>query len=78
MDGQQKQILLDVFKVATTRNYYLTRIVGNILHNLSKTDFDRNLVINEIQELKMYDIENLNENDPMKLVIKKLLAKVDV
>lgn len=72
-----EQILLDVFKVATTRNYYLTRVVGNILHNLSQKDFNKQTIVDEIEKLKQYDIDNLNENDPMKLVIKKLLAKVD-
>jgi predicted ATPase len=72
-----EQILLDVFKVATTRNYYLTRIVGDILHSLSKENFNKELVKEEIRKLNVYDIENLNENDPMKMVIKKLLAKVN-
>lgn len=72
-----EQILLDVFKVATTRNYYLTRVVGNILHSLSQPDFDKDSVVDEIRKLKEYSIENLNENDPMKIVIKKLLAKVN-
>jgi predicted ATPase len=73
-----EQILLDVFKVATTRNYYLTRVIGKILEDISSKNVDRDKVKQEIIELKKYDIETLNDNDPMKLVIKKLIARTEI
>lgn len=72
-----EQILLDVFKVATTRNYYLTRLVGEILNKISKEKFEKKDIADDILKLKELDIENLNENDPMKIVIEKILTKID-
>lgn len=71
-----EQILLDVFNVATTRNYYLTRIVGNILDEISHADSDQASIRNKITALRRFDLDHLNENDPMKIVIQKLLNKI--
>lgn len=72
-----EQILLDIFNVATTRNYYLTAIVGNILKELAHIDPDLAKVRSDIQNLRRLDISNLNENDPLKAVIVKLINKTN-
>jgi predicted ATPase len=72
-----EQILLDVFGVATTRNYYLTRVVGNILEELSKVNPELPKIKSDIRDLMKLDLSNLNENDPLKAVIEKLTSKVN-
>ena len=71
-----EQILLEVFNVATTRNYYLTRVVGRILKELSKTEPNLEILKREVSELRRLDIDNLNDDDPLKNVIEKLFEKV--
>lgn len=72
-----EQILLDIFEVATTRNYFIAERVGKILHALSQPNFNRESVLSEIRDLQSINIENLNDNDPMKMAIQKLLKKVN-
>jgi len=63
-----EEILYRVFKVRTTRNYYLELELRELLHKIATKDKDKNRMIeilNRIKELK------LDNKDPLKLVIKK-------
>lgn len=67
-----ENILLNVFNLASTRNYYLSDLVGDALSLISKKDKDLN-EINKIKEkLSKLDL-SLKEYDPLKKIIKTIL-----
>lgn len=63
-----EEVLLKVFKVPTTRNIYLAKIVGDMLDRIAKGDIDYQEVASKVQFLR--DVkENMSEVDPMKKII---------
>ncbi|GAB2546632.1 AAA family ATPase [Spirosoma aerophilum] len=69
-----EQILLDVFEMPTTRNFYLSIKITEILELMAIPEPDRNLIDHKLNELRDYDFSNLNDADPFKKVINKLLS----
>lgn len=69
-----EQILFEVFEVVTDRNFYLYSIVEKMIREMEKNKPDYELIDIHRKELRCYDYTNLNDNDPMKLIIKNLLT----
>lgn len=70
-----EQILLEVFKVPTTRNYYIAEKVGDILEMVSKVERDDNKIKQKVMELIASNIVSLSKEDPLKPVIDRLIEK---
>lgn len=67
-----EQILLDVFKVATTRNYFITKIVTDVLKELSKEKPDYVFVKEKLSEVIFLDASDFKEHDPLKDIFSEL------
>lgn len=63
-----EEVLLKVFKVPTTRNIYLAKIVGDMLDRIAKGDIDYQKVASKVQFLKEV-MGNMSDVDPMKKII---------
>lgn len=63
-----EEVLLKVFKVPTTRNIYLAKIVGDMLDRIAKGDIDYQEVASKVQFLEEV-LKNMSEVDPMKKII---------
>ena len=70
-----EQILLDVFKTPTTRNFYVADRVGEILDLISKSKRDEKSIRQKVKDLLNDNILNLSDEDPLKEVITKLVKK---
>ncbi len=70
-----EQILLNVFKVPTTRNFYVSDKVGEILELISKETRDDNLIAEKVQELRDHNLDKLSNEDPLKDVVVKLMER---
>ena len=71
-----EDILYNIFKVPTTRNYYLANNIGNILSLISEKEQNIELIKHKVSELK--DIQlNLKKEDPLQSIIAKLIEKFD-
>lgn len=73
-----EQILLEIFNVPSTRNLYITEIMGEILKELAKPDYDKDFIKGKVKYLKSVNIEKLKDIDPLKSIISNLLKKVAV
>jgi len=71
-----EEILLEVFKVPTTRNYFLNEKIGEILNLMADPLSENQNIINKIEALKELNLENLSDNDPLKEIVVKLFDKV--
>lgn len=67
-----EEVLLKVFKVPTTRNIYLAKIVGELLDGIAKGNIDYKIVAEKIHFLEEV-VKNMNEVDPMKKIINTIL-----
>ncbi|WP_375577659.1 AAA family ATPase [Marivirga tractuosa] len=72
-----EEVLLKVFNVPTTRNYYISEKIGEILDEIAKPkNVDRlrliSLMVNQLVE---NNIGNLSEEDPLKEIVDKLISK---
>lgn len=63
-----EEVLLKVFKVPTTRNIYLAKIVGDMLDRIAKGDIDYQEVAANVQFLQEV-LGNMSDVDPMKKII---------
>ena len=70
-----EQVLLDVFQVPTTRNYFVADRVGAILDLIAKPKRDEEEIRTKVQELRKHNLEELPSDDPLKDVVLKLLNK---
>jgi predicted ATPase len=71
------QILLNVFGLGTTHNFYFKQLVDGLLKEISTKEFDRKSVKNKVLELKKFNTEILQDNDPMKILITRIREKVE-
>ncbi|WP_342304816.1 AAA family ATPase [Methanolobus sp. ZRKC5] len=71
-----EDILYNVFKVPTIRNYYLANEVGEILSAISQKNRDIDEIEKRVRKLKEINT-NLKEIDPMKRIIDKIIGKFD-
>lgn len=71
-----EQVLLDVFQVPTTRNYYIAERLGEILDEIAKNDKKNiKLIRANVNDLKMKNIDKLSSEDPLKEIVEKLIEK---
>jgi predicted ATPase len=74
-----EQILLDVFKVATTRNYFITKTITDALKELGKENVNYDLVKEKLEQVIFLDSSEFKEHDPLKEVfieLKKLYSEI--
>jgi predicted ATPase len=67
-----EQILLDVFKVATTRNYFLTKTITDVLKELSKSEPNYSLVKEKLEQIIFLESTDFKEHDPIKEIFQEL------
>lgn len=70
-----EEVLLEVFNVPTTRNYFIADRIGEILELVSNKDRNENLIREKVLSLENKNIINLSDNDPLKSVWNKLVSK---
>ncbi len=68
-----EQILFDVFDMVTDRNYYLSIKIQEIINEISSINPNDQVIDKMKANLKKYDLTNLNESDPLKLILQKIL-----
>lgn len=67
-----EEVLLKVFDVPTTRNRYLTGLVGELMNGISNDTMNMEDVQSKIDFLKEI-VGNLNDIDPMKKIIETII-----
>ncbi len=70
-----ENVLLNIFNVPTTRNYFIADKIGEILELVSKKERDENLIISKVASLLNKNVINLTDNDPLGSVWQKLVDK---
>ncbi len=70
-----EEVLLEIFNVPTTRNYFIADRIGDILELVSKKDRNENLIREKVLSLLNKNVINLSDNDPLKSVWNKLVSK---
>ncbi|MEL7146624.1 MAG: AAA family ATPase [Bacteroidota bacterium] len=72
-----EQVLMDVFQTASTRNYYLTEELGSIFELISRepTEEIHQQILQKVADLRELDLSGIKEEDPLRIVLDKLLAK---
>ncbi|GAA5030918.1 hypothetical protein GCM10011506_21820 [Marivirga lumbricoides] len=72
-----EEILLKVFNVPTTRNYFISEKIGEILDEIAKPKNKERLLLirSMVQELVDENITKLSDDDPLKEVVDKLISK---
>lgn len=70
-----EEVLLEVFNVPTTRNYYLADKIGEILEMVSVKSRDEQKISWKVKELVEKNVIELSSNDPLYSVWKKLVEK---
>lgn len=70
-----EEVLLEIFNVPTTRNYFIADKIGDILELVSKKDRNENLIREKVLSLVNKNVMNLSDNDPLKSVWNKLVSK---
>lgn len=73
-----EQILLDVFETPTTRNYFVAENVGLMLDYIANPKNSDEQIKLKFKELKINTLKDLSKEDPMKLVVNKMIAKYDI
>jgi predicted ATPase len=74
-----EEILLNIFKVSSTRNYYLTEKLESIFELISKEP-SKKIVVElkqKVSELKKIDFSGLSAEDPLKEVVETIFKKFD-
>ena len=70
-----EQVLIEVFKVPSSRNIFLTELINDTLHLMAKEELNLNqqLKLNEYKDqLSNFELD-LKTSDPLKTIIKKIL-----
>lgn len=70
-----EEILLKVFEVPTTRNYFVYEEVGEILEMIALPDRDNQKIIEKVNFLRSKGLDKLSKEDPLKEIIDKLIKK---
>lgn len=74
-----EEILLNIFKVSSTRNYYLTEKLESIFELISKEPTKEIIFLlkEKVKELKEIDFSGLSVEDPLKDVVETIFKKFD-
>lgn len=67
-----EQILLDVFKVASTRNYYISKTITDVLNEMSEEKPNFQLIKEKLKSVIFLETKDFNEHDPLLEIFKKL------
>jgi AAA domain, putative AbiEii toxin, Type IV TA system len=70
-----EQVLLEVFNTPTTRNLFVSDLVGNIINMIANPNKDEEKIRKEVDKLFVYNLDKLDSSDPLKAVIDKLIKK---
>ncbi|MBA4300467.1 MAG: hypothetical protein C0433_10260 [Cyclobacterium sp.] len=70
-----EKILLEIFNVTTTRNFFIAGRIGEILELVSKKDRNEKLISQKVNELLQLNILSLPSDDPLSSVWSKLVSK---
>jgi predicted ATPase len=68
-----EQILFDVFGMVTDRNYYLSINIQAIIDEMTSVKPDKIKIEKLKNELRDFDLKDLNDKDPLKLILNKML-----
>jgi hypothetical protein len=69
-----EDVLYNIFKTPTTRNYYLANEIGDIIKLISAKEQNIEKIKKRVTELKQINV-NLKEVDPLKDIVEKLIDK---
>lgn len=67
-----EQILLDVFKVATTRNFYISTTITDVLKEMSTEHPNFEFIKSKLKSIVFLDTEDFNKHDPLLDIFKEL------
>lgn len=68
-----EQILFEVFDMVTDRNYYLSIKIQEIIDEMTKSNPNNGRIDILKNQLKKFDYGNLKNEDPLKLIVEKLV-----
>lgn len=67
-----EQILVDVFKVPSTRNFYISKTVTDVLKEMGETEPDYASIKSKLEKIIFLDTKDFNEHDPLLDIFKEL------
>lgn len=70
-----EKILLEIFNVSTTRNFFIAGRIGEILELISKKEKNEILISQKVNQLLDLNIFSLPSDDPLSSVWSKLVSK---
>ncbi|MGL2967400.1 AAA family ATPase [Flavobacterium sp. XGLA_31] len=70
-----EEILLKVFKVNTSRNYFVADKLGELLDYISDQDSDERSIRDKFYELGIDKLSSLSDNDPLKVVYNTIVKE---
>jgi len=70
-----EQVLLDVFEVSTSRNYYIAERLGELMDFIANPDNSLKEIKNKYEDLGLDKIDSLSELDPLNDVLKRIRKK---
>ena len=70
-----EEVLLKVFKVTTSRNYYVAEKLGLILDFIADEKSTKNTIKDKFFELELDKLSGLTEEDPLKTVYDKIVSE---
>ena len=70
-----EQILLEIFNVSTSRNYYVAEKLGNLLDFISDPKSTNEAIKSKFYELEIDKLNGLSTDDPLKVIYDKLVEE---
>ena len=70
-----EEVLLKVFQVATSRNYFIAEKLGLILDFIAGSNSTRETIKNKFFELELDKFDGLTDEDPMKTVYDTIVSE---
>ncbi|MFN8261809.1 MAG: AAA family ATPase [Chitinophagales bacterium] len=70
-----EEVLLKVFKVATSRNYYIAEKLGILLDFIASEDSTSQMIKDKFYELKLDNLVGLTDEDPLKTVYDTIIKE---
>lgn len=67
-----EQILLDIFKMSSTRNYYLTKIITRVLKELSEENPNYSLIKKQLDKVIFLNLSDFSKDDPLRDIFNEL------
>lgn len=72
-----EEVLYKVFEVVTTRNYFVATEINEVLEEFSKIDRDQSKIREKVNLLRRLNV-SLSSEDPLKMVVEKILNQISV